>query len=58
MIEFMAPEFFTKAEYKPQEADLFAAGVILFIMRVKKQPFKKACSTDPLYKYFITGEIS
>ena len=36
LTEYMAPEAISKGVYRPHEADLFAAGVILFIMRVRR----------------------
>ena len=53
MKEYMPPEMISKGAYRPNEADLFAAGVLLFIMRVKRQPFGAATSNDELYNYFI-----
>ena len=35
-IAYMAPEIIEKGAYRPHEADLFAAGIILFIMRVQR----------------------
>lgn len=45
----MAPEIPGK-NYKGTEADIFAAGVILFIMYAGNPPFEKASPNDPYYK--------
>ena len=39
---YMAPELFNGEPYKGSEVDLFAAVVLLFIMRSKSPPFVKA----------------
>lgn len=46
---YMAPEIFSK-EYEGRKIDIFAAGVILFIMYSGTPPFEKATTTDPYYK--------
>ena len=45
----MAPEVPTK-NYEGSKADIFAAGVILFIMYAGNPPFEKAAPNDPYYK--------
>ena len=45
----MAPEIATK-HYDGRKTDIFAAGVILFIMFAGNPPFEKAVITDPYYK--------
>ena len=45
----MAPEIPSK-NYRGTEADIFAAGVILFIMYAGNPPFEKASITDPYYR--------
>ncbi|CAI2366735.1 unnamed protein product [Moneuplotes crassus] len=49
---YMAPEIYTGLEYSGHCVDLFAAGVILFIMVAGTPPFKESKSTDPHYKTF------
>ena len=46
----MAPEINEKKAYKGESVDLFAAGIILFIMLSGSPPFSKACLQDPYYK--------
>ena len=46
---YMAPEVPTK-NYEGSKADIFAAGVILFIMYAGNPPFEKAAPNDPYYK--------
>ena len=45
----MAPEIPTK-KYEGKSVDIFAAGVILFIMYAGNPPFEKATPNDPYYK--------
>lgn len=45
----MAPEVPTK-NYEGSKIDIFAAGVILFIMYAGNPPFEKASPNDPYYK--------
>lgn len=46
---YMAPEIPTK-NYEGTSADIFAAGVILFIMYAGNPPFEKAAPNDPYYR--------
>ena len=46
---YMAPEIPTK-NYDGAKGDIFAAGVILFIMYAGNPPFEKAAVNDPYYK--------
>ena len=46
---YMAPEIPTK-NYEGTKTDVFAAGVILFIMYAGNPPFEKAAANDPYYK--------
>lgn len=45
----MAPEIPSK-KYEGKSVDIFAAGVILFIMYAGSPPFEKANINDPYYK--------
>jgi len=45
----MAPEINMKKPYNANEVDLFAAGIVLFIMVVGTPPFTKADLRDPYY---------
>jgi len=46
----MAPEIEMQREYKGTEVDLFAVGVILYVMRTGSPPFLHADDADPHYK--------
>jgi serine/threonine protein kinase len=46
---YMAPEIPNK-KYEGKSVDVFAAGVILFIMYAGNPPFEKATPSDPYYK--------
>lgn len=46
---YMAPEIVTK-KYEGKSVDIFASGVILFIMYAGNPPFEKATPNDPYYK--------
>jgi serine/threonine protein kinase len=48
---YMAPEIHRNCEYLGDEADLFAAGIILFELKSGHPPFHKAVETDPDYHY-------
>jgi len=48
---YMAPEIRNK-NYDGKKIDLFAAGIILFILYSGSPPFEKALPTDPYYKVF------
>ena len=50
----MAPEIFLNIPYEGQCVDLFAAGVILFVMKVGAPPFMRANHDDPRYKLFFS----
>lgn len=47
---YMAPEIHMGQKYSGQCVDLFAAGIILFIMVAQHPPFNKATPKDPHYK--------
>jgi serine/threonine protein kinase len=49
----MAPEILLGKSYSGQAIDLFACGIILFVMVTAGPPFFKALSTDPLYKLIV-----
>ena len=52
---FMAPEIHAKQPYQAQVVDLFALGVILFIMYAGHPPFNMANMEDPHYKLIATN---
>lgn len=47
----MAPEIRAR-DYDGKDVDLFAAGIILFILYSGNPPFEKAVISDPYYKVF------
>ena len=46
----MAPEIHLRQSYQGQLVDLFALGVIIFMLYSGSKPFTKATERDPLYK--------
>jgi serine/threonine protein kinase len=53
----MAPEILMKQEYSGSKADIFAAGIILFIMITGHLPFIKATQTDSHYKFVYANRL-
>ena len=53
---YMAPEIHTRIPYKGEQVDLFAAGIILFIMMSQNPPFGQANPNDPYYKLLYSGQ--
>lgn len=51
--EYMAPEIILNEFYNGPSVDIFAAGVVLFVMVFGKVPFYKAISTDVKYKALV-----
>ena len=47
---YKAPEIYLRKPYSPASSDLFAAGVILFILMGGHPPFKAAKEADPWYR--------
>jgi serine/threonine protein kinase len=54
---YMAPEVLASEPYKGEEADLFAASVILFVMVTQHPPFLRADKSDRFYKPIIDGKL-
>ncbi|CDW73506.1 protein kinase domain containing protein [Stylonychia lemnae] len=51
---YMAPELLEKRPYRGTSVDIFAAGVVLFIMATGTWPFDNRANTlDKLYKFII-----
>lgn len=46
----MAPEIHMRKPYSGQSVDLFATGIILFIMFTQHPPFTRAEPNDPFYR--------
>jgi serine/threonine protein kinase len=49
----MAPEVVNQATYEGPPVDVFACGVMLFMMLTGKPPFSDAC--DDYHKYMMTN---
>lgn len=49
---YLSPEMLEKKAYSGCDADLFALGVLIFIMRSKEKPFKLAQENDLHYYNF------
>eukprot|EP00830_Metopus_es_P020176 TRINITY_DN788_c0_g1_i2.p1 TRINITY_DN788_c0_g1~~TRINITY_DN788_c0_g1_i2.p1 ORF type:complete len:454 (-),score=121.68 TRINITY_DN788_c0_g1_i2:10-1371(-) len=55
---YMAPEILMMKPYSGEKVDVFAAGVMLFIMVAQHPPFRKAANADPLYKMFLQNNAA
>lgn len=53
---YMAPEIHARQTYSGPSVDLFACGIILFILISGTPPFSQAEPRDPHYKLFCTGQ--
>lgn len=49
---YIAPEMLAKKGYDPAKVDVFAAGVVLFVMVRGSPPFNDTVPTDPHYSAF------
>lgn len=54
---YMAPEIHMGARYSGASVDLFAAGIILFIMVTQHPPFARATPKDPHYKTISANRL-
>ena len=52
----MAPEILEHKQHDGRKSDIFALGIILFIMSVGAFPFGAASDEDEQYKYIIDGQ--
>ena len=51
---YMAPELLEKRPYRGTCVDIFAAGVVLFVMNTGAWPFEKSASIhDPIYRHIV-----
>lgn len=55
---FMAPEILSKKPYQGTQVDLFALGVILFIIYAGHPPFEVAKENDFHYKLIVNNQVS
>ena len=53
---YMAPELHMRQPYEGKSVDLFAAGIILFIMISQNPPFSRAHPSDPYYRLLSQGD--
>jgi len=53
---YMAPELITKTAYFGHNVDLFALGIILFILYTGHPPFNTANPKDPHYRLLAEGQ--
>mmetsp|Transcript_27464 Transcript_27464/g.24340 ORF Transcript_27464/g.24340 Transcript_27464/m.24340 type:complete len:411 (+) Transcript_27464:91-1323(+) len=56
-LSYMAPEILANLPYKPKQIDLFAAGVILFMMVTQRLPFITAEPDDEYYSFIIIKDF-
>lgn len=52
---YMAPEIHMRKEYQGNVVDLFACGIILFILYTRHPPFARADPSDTHYKLLATN---
>lgn len=52
----MAPEILMGIQYNPQTVDLFALGVIFFMLYTGRAPFVEASQTDPHFKLLAMND--
>lgn len=54
---YMAPEIHLRKPYNGEAVDVFASGIILFIMFTQHPPFHKAIAEDPFFKLIVIGRF-
>lgn len=54
---YIAPEIQEGKEYSGQNVDIFAAGIVLFIMVTKHSPFNSASLTDVHYRTICSNRL-
>lgn len=54
-LRYQAPEILDEKIYEGAPADIFSAGVILFLLLGGHPPFKTATASDPWYGYIAKG---
>lgn len=55
---YMAPELLSYGTYSGEKVDIFATGVLLFIMIAQHSPFRKATAMDGFYKMLCTNSAA
>lgn len=55
---YMAPEILMKRPYQPAVVDLFALGVVMFMLYSGSAPFEQASYDDPHYRLLALNEQS
>ena len=55
---YMSPQVLKGGMYTGESADLFAVGVLLFILRTGQPPFRTASHTDYLYQFIYEKKYS
>jgi len=53
----MAPELREKKAYDGVKVDIFAIGVILFVIVTGRYPFQRATQTDEYYQCIYDGDF-
>ena len=54
---YVAPEIIEGKEYSGEKVDVFASGVVLFIMLTGRYPFYAATLDDKRYSHLIEGKV-
>lgn len=54
---YMSPEIFKNRAFHGPSIDLWAAGVILFLLLTGFPPWDRACDTDERYRYMSSGYL-
>lgn len=54
---YLAPEVLMRQPYNGYKVDVFALGVILFIMLTGRRPFRSARRNDWCYQYMVKGDM-
>lgn len=53
---YFSPEIHSGLPYSGESADIFAAGIILFVMAVGHMPFSRATLKDQVYSLLVGGD--
>lgn len=54
----MAPEMLAGQKYNGSKVDMFALGVLMFILIARREPFQLANERDEIYKLILEGDHS